>query len=84
MRQLARRVGGVASNLGLVELSSALRMLGDRLDGTCPAPGAGEFDQLRDAHEATFRVIDGLLTEDSVRRARELTPVLVGRPLAQA
>jgi hypothetical protein len=82
--QLARRVGGVASNLGLVELSSALRMLGDRLDGTCPVPGAGEFDQLRDAHEATFRVIDGLLTEDSVRRARELTPVLVGRPLAQA
>lgn len=81
---LTARVGGVASRLGMVRLGEALHELCDALSDAGPALPGAEIELLRRAHEATIRVVDELLSEESMRRARELALAFPGRPLAAA
>ena len=78
--ELAHRVAGVASSLGLLEVARALEAVRDALidPTTNRAVEAGE--ELDRIHAASCAAIDGLLTDESLARARDLSRALSSLP----
>lgn len=78
--ELVRHVVGVASSLGLTELAWALTGVCESLVDSSGIQVTAALGELGRAHADSFAAIDGMLTVEVIRQARDLSRALSTHP----